>query len=85
MNKQSKKYLPEETRKRIIQLRRQAGLSQKKLAEKIYIPQPTLSIYETGKKNLNFNLMLGFSKFFNVSLDWLIYGDTDDEKEADHD
>lgn len=77
-----KKYLPEETRKRIIQLRQQAGLTQNKLAEKIYLPQSIISKYETRKHNLNFNLLLAISEFFNVSLDWLIYEDTDDEQEG---
>lgn len=52
--------------------REYSGLSQKKLAEKIGVSQATVGMWESGKREPNFNMLCTLSDLFGVSVDELI-------------
>lgn len=58
--------------KRLTYLRRRAGLTQEKLAELICISRPTVSLYESGKREPNLETLTRIADLFNVSVDYLI-------------
>lgn len=53
------------------------GISQEKLAEKVYVSRQTVSNWETGKNYPDIHSLLLLSVLFNVSLDQLIKGDVE--------
>ena len=53
------------------------GISQEKLAEKVYVSRQTVSNWETGKNYPDIHSVLLLSSVFNVSLDQLIKGDVE--------
>ena len=55
--------------------RNELGLSQEKLAEKVYVSRQTVSNWETGKNYPDIHSLLLLSSLFGVSLDQLIKGD----------
>lgn len=57
---------------RIIELRKQAGLSQKELAQKAGVNQTAVSQWETGKTEPGFEAMAKLCSFFDVSFDYLL-------------
>lgn len=57
---------------RISSLRKQRGLSQAQLADKLKLSQSALGMYETGKKEPNLNTLSVLADFFNVSIDYLV-------------
>lgn len=61
--------------KRICWLYEQNGMSQNEFAEKIFVSQPTVSKFKTGYRMPSLILLLGTAKLFNVSLDWLVFGE----------
>lgn len=60
-------------------LREQAGMQQKELADKLNIGRSTLSQYETGQRRLDSETAKKIADFFEVSLDE-VYGYTPKEK-----
>ena len=57
----------------IIELRKKAGYkSQSKFAKAIGINPNTLSNYENGTHNVNYEWLLTFADFFDVSVDYLM-------------
>ena len=52
---------------RIRELRKRAGLGQKELASIIGVSRPTISEYETGKKNPSGERLTRFAEYFGVS------------------
>ena len=61
---------------RIKQLRLEKKLNQKELAEIIGIAQPTLSGWETGRTQIDYDNLIKLAKYFEVSLDTLLGADT---------
>ena len=59
---------------RITQLRRISGLNQLQLAQELHISPSTIGMYEQGRRTPNVEMLVQMSKFFNVSLDYLILG-----------
>lgn len=57
-------------------LRKNKGLSMKELGEIIGVAESTISQYETGKREPDFETLLKLGEFFNVSVDYLLRGDT---------
>ena len=57
--------------------REQNGLTQEKLAEKIYVSRQSISNWETEKSYPDIHSILRLSVLFNVSLDELVKGDVD--------
>lgn len=57
-------------------LRKNKGLSMKELGEIIGVAESTISQYETGKRQPDFETLLKFGEYFDVSVDYLLRGDT---------
>lgn len=61
---------------RIKELRAEAGLTQKQLAEKIDVLERTVSYWEQGKRECDFDMLLKLAAYFSVSVDYLLGQDT---------
>ena len=57
--------------RRIRDLREDKDLSQAKMGEILSCSQRVYSNYETGKRELPFELAITLAKFYNVSLDYI--------------
>lgn len=55
-------------------IRKKKKLSQLKVATDLSISREAISYYETGKRNPDINMLCTLSKYFNVSIDFLITG-----------
>lgn len=64
--------------KNLKQLRESKGLSQLQLALKLGLNQNTVSRYENGQREADYQTLIMFADFFDVSVDYLI-GRTDDK------
>ncbi|AXQ77758.1 helix-turn-helix transcriptional regulator [Streptococcus sp. H49] len=60
-------------------LRKEAGLTQKQIAEKLNMSQPAYLSWEKGKREPSAKTLEKFATFFNVSTDYLL-GKTDDKR-----
>lgn len=60
--------------KGLVEIRKKKGYSQLKVAMDLNISREALSYYETGKRNPDLNMLIAMSKYFNVSIDYLITG-----------
>ncbi len=58
--------------RRLKELRLSNNLTQDGLAEKLSISRSALSLYELGKREPDFDTLCSISKFFNVSVDYLL-------------
>ena len=56
------------------EIRKKKGLSQQKVAMDLNISREALSYYENGKRNPDVSMRIAMSKYFNVSIDYLITG-----------
>lgn len=70
--------------KMLRQLRKEKGLSMKELGSIMGLAESTISQYETGKREPDFETTLKLGEFFNVSVDYLLRGDYD-KKPANED
>lgn len=59
---------------RITNLRKEAGLSQTQFAKKLNISPSALGNYEQGRRLPSVDLLVQISRFFDISLDYLITG-----------
>jgi transcriptional regulator with XRE-family HTH domain len=66
------KKKPSEIGARLARLRKEAGLSQAKLAEALGIPQRTLSYYEREAEHLPSTMLVDAAKALGVSVDELL-------------
>ncbi|MBD5091777.1 MAG: helix-turn-helix transcriptional regulator [Clostridiales bacterium] len=55
-------------------IRKAKNLTQQKVALDLNITREALSYYESGKREPSFQLLIQFSKYFGVSIDYLITG-----------
>lgn len=56
---------------RLRDLREDKDLSIRELAERLHIQRTTYHNYETGKRELPFDLAIKIAEFYNVSLDYI--------------
>ena len=56
------------------QIRKERGLTQLKVAMELNISREALSHYENGKRNPDIEMLRRLSKYFDVSIDFLING-----------
>lgn len=56
-------------------IRRKYNLNQLKVAMDLNISREALSHYENGKRDPNIDMLKKLSKYFNVSIDFLINGE----------
>ena len=57
------------------EIRRRRGFSQLKVAMDLNISREALSYYETGKRSPDVRMLVLLSRYFNVSIDYLITGE----------
>ncbi|MEG0773903.1 S24 family peptidase [Clostridium sp.] len=53
-------------------LRNEKGILQKDLAEKLSLTQQTISLYESNSREPDYETLIKFAKFFNVTVDFLL-------------
>lgn len=63
-------------RTRLKELRKEKRLNQRELAEKLMIAPSTISMYENGNREPNFEILEQLADFFNVDMNYLL-GKTD--------
>lgn len=56
------------------EVRRRKRYSQLKVAIDLSISREALSYYETGKRSPDLEMLIKLSRYFNVSIDYLILG-----------
>lgn len=61
-------------------IRKQRKLNQQKIAMDLNISREVISYYENGKRNPDIQMLRTFSKYFNVSIDFLINGEEFNKK-----
>lgn len=66
---------------KILNLRRQSGMAQEEMAEKLNVSRQTISRWEVGSAQPDISNLLQLSKLFHVTADYLIH----DEYENNHD
>lgn len=64
-----------ELSERIAQVRKQAGLSQEQLGEKLGVSRQAVSKWESGQTNPDISYITAMCQLFNVSSDWLLFGE----------
>ena len=71
-------YDQKESGKRIAALRKQNGLTQEQLAEKLNISTSNMSKIEIGYSGISIDLMIELAFFFKVSFEYILLGDEPD-------
>ena len=56
------------------EIRKLKNLNQQKVAMDLNISRESLSYYENGKRSPDVDMLIRLSDYFNVSIDYLIYG-----------
>ena len=56
-------------------IRKKKKLSQQKVALDLYVSRESISYYENGKRSPDIEMLAKLSKYFNVSVDYLIFGE----------
>ena len=69
---------------RLKQLRKENGITAKQLAEKLQVSESTISLYENGKREPDFKMLLNIADYFNVSVDYLLGKDEQKEKPTEN-
>lgn len=64
----------------IKQLRKQHNLTMKQLGEIIGIAESTVSLYESGKRQADYDTLKKIANYFNVSIDYLLADVIDSDK-----
>lgn len=62
------------------QIRKKRKYSQQKVAMDLNISRESISYYENGQREPSLDLLVQMSKYFNVSIDYLITGKEFDKK-----
>jgi transcriptional regulator with XRE-family HTH domain len=57
---------------KLIELRNERGLRQKDVADALAIAQPTYSLYEAGKRETSFSMLIRIACYFGVTTDYLL-------------
>ena len=57
---------------RLKELRKKRGISQLKLAMDLHMNQNSISRYETGEREADYQTLISFADYFHVSLDYLL-------------
>ncbi len=62
------------------EIRKKLNLNQQKVALDLNISRESLSYYENGKREPSLSLLVSMSKYFNVSINYLITGEEFEKK-----
>ena len=57
---------------RFRELREQRGLKQKEIAEILHVQPSTISGWETGRNQPNYDILIVIARFFGVTIDYLL-------------
>ncbi|MDE6103187.1 MAG: helix-turn-helix domain-containing protein [Oscillospiraceae bacterium] len=57
---------------RLQQLRKQKGITQRKLGEDLDLPLNFISQFENGKRRANYKTLILIADYFDVSVDYLV-------------
>ena len=68
---------------KILMLRKNAKLSQEQLAEKLGVSRQAISKWELGTSLPEIDKLILMSEFFNVSIDYLVKEQIEDEQHQD--
>lgn len=68
---------------RLKKIRKENKLTQKQMSEKLDIHPNTISMYEKGNRNIPSNMVKKISDTFNVSTDYLLRGEKEEEKKQE--
>ena len=55
-------------------IRKKKKLSQLKVALDLYVSRESISYYENGKRSPDIEMLVKLSNYFDVSIDYLIFG-----------
>lgn len=58
----------------IFKLRKQAGLTQARLAKQLHISPSAEGMYEQGRRTPSIDIVISMAQLFGVSLDYLLTG-----------
>ena len=62
------------------EIRKKRGYNQLKVAMDLNISREAISLYETGRRSPDVEMLVRFSEYFDVSIDYLIRGKEFSEK-----
>lgn len=65
---------------RLIALQESSGLKQKQLQQELGLSNSAFTDWKKGKGRPSVEALIKFSEYFNVSMDWLAFGDVDSSK-----
>ena len=68
---------------RIKEVRKQKKITAKELADAVNVAESTMSLYENGKREPDFDTLLKISKYLDTSIDRLLYNDFKEEPTAE--
>lgn len=68
---------------RIRELRKKCGITMKELGEKIGVAESTVSQYETGKRQPDYETLLKLGEYFGVTVDFLLGAEKSPTKEGE--
>lgn len=74
-------YDLKESGNRIRAMRKAAGLTQEKMAEKIGVERSMIAHIETGRRACSIDMMVRLVEIFDTTLDYLVLGVTSDTEE----
>ena len=87
----SERECPMEFHEKLQELRKQKGMTQDELAEKIFVSRTAVSKWESGRGYPNIESLKAIAKFFGVTVDELLSGEEllaiseeDGKKREDH-
>lgn len=62
------------------ELRKEKGISLKELGAEIGVAESTMSLYENGKRQPDYETLLKLAEYFGVTVDYLLRGDDNFER-----
>lgn len=66
--------------KKLRELRKEKGISLKELGAEMGVAESTMSLYENGKRQPDYETLLKLAEFFGVTVDYLLRGDDNFER-----
>lgn len=77
------KIMTIETANRLYELRKEKGLSQEELAEKLGVSRQAVSKWERSEASPDTDNLIALAKIYGLSLDELVYGKKDDQQSTE--
>ncbi len=62
------------------ELRKEKGISLKELGSVVNVAESTMSLYENGKRQPDYETLLKLAEYFGVTVDYLLRGDNETER-----